>query len=228
MRVGVLASQAAYAPPRARYVLASGPARPVVGPAGTSDPPHQRRLGHRDPAPGRRMIGLQLWPGCGRCDQAGREWSFANRRTRCRTSGERTPRATLNASPTEDGSAVLPICSQFKGQQRGSPLPAEPVTGFLAANIHGGRYWDRTSDLFGVKQDAAPTLTCRNEKPQVGAGAVERRCGQLDAVQRHSAPPTAPHVLPDPRRGGHGVPAPWRCASPRLSRNSTAADIHSA
>ena len=24
----------------------------------------------------------------------------------------------------------------------------------------GGRYWDRTSDLFGVKQDAAPFLSC--------------------------------------------------------------------
>jgi hypothetical protein len=27
-------------------------------------------------------------------------------------------------------------------------------------NIEGGRYWDRTSDLFGVNKDAAPALTC--------------------------------------------------------------------
>ncbi|MBP1782070.1 hypothetical protein J3R08_001920 [Micromonospora sp. HB375] len=59
-----------------------------------------------------------------------------------------------------------------------------------------GRYWDRTSDLFGVKQDAAPTLTCNNENLQVIVGAVERRSVRLAAVQCRSLHPSAPSLLP--------------------------------
>ncbi len=52
-----------------------------------------------------------------------------------------------DTSPTKGGSAVLPICSRFKGHQRRSPLPVIPMTGFLPAYIYGGRYWDRTSHV---------------------------------------------------------------------------------
>lgn len=56
-----------------------------------------------------------------------------------------------------------------------------------------------------MKQDAAPTLTCRNQKPQVGRvrfSAVGRCWMQSNAVQdTRLLPPCAPVM---------GTPA-WRC-----------------
>ncbi|QKW17212.1 M23 family metallopeptidase [Verrucosispora sp. NA02020] len=63
-----------------------------------------------------------------------------------------------------------------------------------------GRYWDRTSDLFGVKQDAAPTLTCGNGNLLVGVGAVECCSARLGAVQ---GTPLLPICSPD--RSWHGA-----------------------
>ena len=47
---------------------------------------------------------------------------------------------------------LLPICSPSKEQQANSPLPKIRVTDDQAGEIDGGRYWDRTSDLFGVNE----------------------------------------------------------------------------
>jgi hypothetical protein len=55
--------------------------------------------------------------------------------------------------PTHPHKMILRF--QSNDQQTNSPLPATLATGYLPAEIDGGRYWDRTSDLFGVKQDAA-------------------------------------------------------------------------
>ena len=59
-----------------------------------------------------------------------------------------------------------------------------------------GRCWYRTSDLFGVKQDAAPTLTCGILEPQAGwvqLSAVRCRWTQFKAVQ---GAPLLPRLLP--------------------------------
>ncbi|GAB3186924.1 hypothetical protein GCM10027259_52340 [Micromonospora palomenae] len=49
-----------------------------------------------------------------------------------------------------------------------------------------------------VKQDAAPTLTCENEKPQAGVGAVACNRMPFNAVEGRSVDPVAPNLLPDP------------------------------
>jgi hypothetical protein len=59
-----------------------------------------------------------------------------------------------------------------------------------------GRYWDRTSDLFGVNQDAAPRLTSGNATTCGNARAVQSSTTRLGAAQRCSALPSAPHLLP--------------------------------
>src|SRR5262249_42157555 len=55
-----------------------------------------------------------------------------------------------SGTPADD--LVLPVCSPNKDQQPNSPLPATSATSHRAGNIDGGRYWDRTSALFGVNE----------------------------------------------------------------------------
>jgi hypothetical protein len=116
-----------------------------------------------------------------------------------RGAGWRPPSGIINTLP--------PNCSQSKEQDQKSPPGRDsetrlPITSnsdngpFCLAYIDGGRYWDRASDLFGVKQDAAPTPTCRNGNPQARVGAVGRRSTPLGAVQGRSGGPVAPNLLP--------------------------------
>jgi hypothetical protein len=60
----------------------------------------------------------------------------------------------------------------------------------------GGRYWDRTSDLFGVNVDAAGSLTSANTRRCRSAPSVRRSWTPFNAVQRGSERPRAPHLLP--------------------------------
>jgi hypothetical protein len=63
-----------------------------------------------------------------------------------------------------------------------------------SGNWRRGRYWDRTSDLFGVKQDAAHLDQHKHDGLHVRAFRSE----QLGAVQSGSAPfeASSPHLLP--------------------------------
>jgi hypothetical protein len=91
---------------------------------------------------------------------------------------------------------VLPFCSQSKVQQANSRLPATLVTGYLPAKIYGGRYWDRTSDLFGVNQDAACPSSSGNATTRRKAGAVQSDLMHQSAVQCRSEQRCAPPLLP--------------------------------
>src|SRR5262249_48101944 len=55
-----------------------------------------------------------------------------------------------------------------------SRLPATLVTGHLPAKIYGGRYWDRTSDLFGVncRQCSAERLRAMSRGPFGARGVL--------------------------------------------------------
>ncbi len=47
-----------------------------------------------------------------------------------------------------------------------------------------------------MKQDAPSTLTCGNEKPQAGVGAVACSRMPFGAVEGRSVHPVAPNLLP--------------------------------
>lgn len=91
------------------------------------------------------------------------------------------------------------IGEAFADDQRRLTMESARATlfrGGSSAYFDGGRDWDRTSDHFSVKQDAAPTLTCANKKPQAGVGAVAYSRMPFGAVQGCSVHPVAPHLLP--------------------------------
>ena len=73
---------------------------------------------------------------------------------------------------------------------------ANPQVGSVIMKF-GGRYWDRTSDLFGVNQDAAPALTCANALTLRNRGSSTMqpdafRCSSHRSTTRRRAP----HLLP--------------------------------
>jgi hypothetical protein len=63
-------------------------------------------------------------------------------------------------------------------------------------NLCGGRYWDRTSDPFGVNQDAACPSSSGNATTRRNAGAVQSNLMHHSAVQCRSEQRCAPQLLP--------------------------------
>ncbi len=92
-----------------------------------------------------------------------------------------------------------PICSPLQGQAIQQLLTAMTCA---YSPARGHRVLSTAAHNRGalrVQQDAAPTLTCGNEKPQAGVGAVAHRWVPFGAVEGRSVHPVAPNLLPRSR-----------------------------
>lgn len=92
-----------------------------------------------------------------------------------------------------------PICSHLQGQPVQQLLTAATCAYTPARQHREPSTATQNGGALRVKQDAAPTLTCGNEKTQAGVGAVA--CGRVPfgAVEGRSVHPVAPNLLPRPR-----------------------------
>jgi hypothetical protein len=107
---------------------------------------------------------------------------------------------------------ALSNCSQCEERRTNSPLPAALVKGVLAAEICCGRYWDRTSDLFGVNE-ASPSPDLRHHLGP-GARTIQQRPGPSIVVRCYCHPDSHPRA--DVLRQVEQHPGGW--CGPRHAR----------